>query len=152
MDRNYGSGRIMKYLLSLVLIIAIIAVTNCTPRLDVRGNLPDTDLIADIEVGHINKKQVKALIGSPSSISPLSSNTWYYLSERTETLAFFEPEIKERKILVIRFDQKGVAKDVKMYGLEDAQKIEMVDRVTPTAGREFTILKQLFGNIGRFEK
>ena len=142
----------MKYVLSLILTITLFAVTNCTPRVDLRGNLPDSDLIADIEVGHINKQQVKALIGSPSSISPLSADTWYYVSERTETLAFFEPEVKERKILVIRFDQKGVAKGVKIYGLEDAQNINMVERVTPTAGKEFTILKQIFGNIGRFEK
>ena len=142
----------MKKLLSLLLILAAMVVTNCTPRVDIRGNLPDSDLIADIEVGHINKQQVKALIGSPSSISPLSADAWYYVSERTETIAFFEPEIKERKILVIRFDQQDVAQDVKIYGLEDAQNIEMVDRVTPTAGKEFTILKQIFGNIGRFEK
>ncbi len=141
----------MKYVLSLVLTIILFAVTNCTPRVDLRGNLPDSDLIADIELGHINKRQVKALIGSPSSISPLSADTWYYVSERTETTAFFEPEIKERKILVIRFDKKDVAQDVKIFGLEDAQKIEMVDRVTPTAGKELTILKQIFGNIGRFE-
>ena len=94
----------MKNLLSLGMIVAAMAITNCTPRIDVRGNLPDSDLIADIELGHINKRQVKALIGSPSSISPLSADTWYYVSERTETTAFFEPEIKERKILVIRFD------------------------------------------------
>ena len=142
----------MKNLLTLVMIVAAMAVTNCTPRIDVRGNLPDSDLIADIELGHINKRQVKALIGSPSSISPLSADTWYYVSERTETTAFFEPEIKERKILVIQFDKKDVAQDVKILGLEDAQKIEMVDRVTPTAGKELTILKQIFGNIGRFEQ
>ena len=142
----------MKNLLTLVMIVAAMAVTNCTPRIDVRGNLPDSDLIADIELGHINKRQVKALIGSPSSISPLSADTWYYVSERTETTAFFEPEIKERKILVIQFDKKDVAQDVQIFGLEDAQKIEMVDRVTPTAGKELTILKQIFGNIGRFEK
>ena len=49
------------------------------------------------------------------------------------------------------FDKKGVAEKVKIFGLEDARKIEMVERVTPTAGKEFTILRQLFGNIGRFE-
>ena len=83
----------MKNLVSLVLILTAVVVTNCTPRVDIRGNLPDSDLIADIEVGHINKQQVKALIGSPSSISPLSADAWYYVSERTETMAFFEPEI-----------------------------------------------------------
>ena len=141
----------MTFRLMLIVTVAILVTVGCEPRIDVRGNVPDPDLLADIEIGHINKEQVIALIGSPSSISPLSSNTWYYVRERTETVAFFEPEVKERKILVIVFDKNGVAEKVKLYGLEDARKIEIVERVTPTAGKEFTILKQLFGNIGRFE-
>ena len=136
---------------SLVLAAAILITSTCSPRVDVRGNLPDPDLLADIEIGHINKRGVADLIGSPSSVSPFASDTWYYVNERTETTAFFEPEIKERNVLVIRFDQAGVVRDVKTFGLEDARKIEIVGRVTPTAGKEFTILRQLVGNIGRFE-
>ena len=135
----------------LVLTAAIFFIFACAPRVDVRGNLPHSDLIADIEVGHITKLEVTALIGSPSSISPFAADTWYYVSERTESFAFFSSEVMERKILAIRFDQNGVAREVETYGLEDARKIEMVGRVTPTAGREFTLLRQLFGNIGRFE-
>ena len=141
----------MTFRIMLIVTVAIFAIEGCAPRIDVRGNVADADLMADIEIGQINKEQVVALIGSPSSISPLSSNTWYYVKERTETIAFFEPEVKERKILVIVFDKNGVAEKVKIYGLEDARKIEIVERVTPTAGKEFTILRQLFGNIGRFE-
>lgn len=142
----------MKFHLALILGAMIFFINNCSPRVDVRGNLPNPDLVADIEIGHISKKQVVALLGSPSSVSPLSSDTWYYVSERTETLAFFEPKVKERKVLVIRFDKKEIVSNVKVFGLEDAKKFEMVERVTPTAGKEFTILQQLFGNIGRFEK
>ena len=134
-----------------VLAAAILIIFNCSPRVDVRGNLPDPDLLANIEIGHITKRGVADLIGSPSSVSPFTSDTWYYVNERTETTAFFAPEIKERNVLVIRFDQAGVVRDVKTFGLEDARKIEIVGRVTPTAGKEFTILRQLFGNIGRFE-
>ena len=107
----------MTFRLMLIVTVAILVTVGCEPRIDVRGNVPDSDLLADIEIGHINKEQVIALIGSPSSISPLSSNTWYYVRERTETLAFFEPEVKERKILVIVFDKNGVAEKVKIYGL-----------------------------------
>ena len=133
------------------LALAAALLTACEARVDVRGHLPDPDLLQDLEVGHITKNEVADLLGTPSSISPFASDTWYYISERTKTVAFFEPEIKERKVLVIKFDGKGVARDVKTYGLEDARKIELVERTTPTAGKELTILKQLFGNIGRFE-
>ena len=141
----------MPHVTVLYLITAIFFIFACAPRVDIRGNLPDPDLIADIEVGHITKPEVAAMISSPSSISPFSSDTWYYVGERTESFAFFESEVKERKILAIRFDQKGVAREVETYGLEDARPIVMVGRVTPTAGKDFTVLRQLFGNIGRFE-
>ncbi len=135
---------------SIILGATVIVLAACTPRIDVRGNLPDPDLLADIEVGHINKRQVADLIGSPSSISPFASDTWYYVSERTETVAFFEPEVKDRKVLIIRFDKQGVARAVQTLGLEDARKIALVERTTPTSGTELTVLKQLFGNLGRF--
>ena len=137
--------------LIVTIFAAAIFVAGCQGRIDVRGNLPDPDLLQDIEVGHITKNEVADLLGSPSSIAPFSGDTWYYISERTKTVAFFEPEILKRKVIVIMFDQKGVARELKSYGIEDARRIQMVERKTPTAGRELTILKQLFGNIGRFE-
>ncbi len=133
------------------ILVAAVLVAGCQGRIDVRGNLPNPDLLQDIEVGHITKSEVADLLGSPSSIAPFSSNTWYYISERTKTVAFLEPEILERKVIMVKFDNKGVARELKSYGIEDARRIQMVERKTPTAGRELTILKQLFGNIGRFE-
>ena len=133
------------------MLAAAILVAGCQGRIDVRGNLPDPDLLQDIEIGHITKNEVVELLGSPSSVSPFSGDTLYYISERTKTVAFFEPEILNRKVIVIKFDETGVARELKSYGIEDARRIQMVERKTPTAGRELTILKQLFGNIGRFE-
>jgi len=133
------------------MLAAAILVAGCQERIDVRGNLPNPDLLQDIEVGYITKNEVADLLGTPSSVAPFSSDTWYYISERTKTVAFFEPEILERKVIVVKFDEKGVARELKSYGVEDARRIQMVERTTPTAGREMTILKQLFGNIGRFE-
>ena len=138
-------GRVFK------ILAAAIIVAGCQGSIDVRGNLPDPDLLQDIEIGYITKDEVVELLGSPSSISPFSGDTWYYISERTKTVAFFEPKILNRKVIMIIFDQKGVARELKSYGIEDARRIQMVERKTPTAGRELTILKQLFGNIGRFE-
>ena len=130
----------------------VIAITACAPLIATRGNLPDPDLLATIEVGQVNKRGVVELIGSPSSVAPFQGESWYYISERTETRAFFEPYVVARKVVIIRFDKKGVVSEIKALGLKDGRDIAMVDRVTPTAGKEMTLLKQLFGNIGRFEK
>ncbi len=53
-------------------------------------------------------------------------------------------------MLEIKFDDGGLVKDMKLYGIEDGKVIEPVARVTPTGGQELTFLKQLIGNIGRF--
>jgi outer membrane protein assembly factor BamE (lipoprotein component of BamABCDE complex) len=132
-------------------ITLLITLVACAPRIDTRGNLPNADMLANIEVGQVNKREVVELIGSPSTIEPFKGESWYYISEQVETKAFFEPKIINRKVIIIRFNNKGVVKEIKTIGLKEAQNIKMVDRVTPTAGREMTILRQLFGNIGRFE-
>jgi len=100
------------------MLAAVILVVGCQGRIDVRGNLPDPDLLQDVEMGHITKNEVAELLGSPSSISPFSGDTWYYISERTKTVAFFEPEILKRKVIVITFDQSGVARELKSYGMK----------------------------------
>ncbi|MAF47905.1 MAG: outer membrane protein assembly factor BamE [Rhodospirillales bacterium] len=138
--------------LSLVLTAVLAAVLGaCSPRVSTHGNLPDPDLLADIEVGHVNKNEVARILGTPSSVAPFDSDTWYYVSEKTKTVAFFEPEVTERKIIIIRFDKRGMVKEFKTFGLEEAKQIEMVERKTPTAGNELGLLRQMFGNIGRFE-
>jgi len=139
-----------KYHLIAVLAAAALTLEACTSRIAIRGNLPDPDLLANIEVGHVNKRDVGEMIGSPSSVAPFQGETWYYISERTETVAFLKPEVLERKVVIIRFDDKGIVKEKKSFGLEAGQDIEMVARVTPTAGNELSLIKQLFGNIGRF--
>ncbi len=48
----------------------------------------------------------------------------------------------------IRFDQVDQVQSFAQYTLEDGQIVNVNSRTTPTKGREFTILQQLFGNIG----
>jgi len=126
-------------------------ISACSSRIDQRGNLPDSDVLANVEVGHINKQGVQDLLGTPSSVGLFDGETWYYISERTETVAFFAPVVLERKVIVLKFDEKGILSAMNTRTLDDAREIEMVDRRTPTAGTEFGFLRQLFGNIGRFE-
>ena len=126
------------------------ALFACAPMIESRGNLPDPELLADIEVGQVNRGDVEDALGSPSSISTYGGESWYYVSERTETLAFLEPKVIERKVVIIRFDKKVVS-EVKTLGLDAGRDIETVERVTPTAGQELTFLRQLFGNLGRFD-
>lgn len=140
------------FLASAGACLALVTVISaCSSRIDQRGNLPDADVLANVEVGHINKQGVQDLLGTPSSVGLFDGEAWYYISERTETVAFFTPKVLERKVIVIKFDEKGIVSAMNTLNLEDGKQIDMVDRRTPTAGNEFGLLRQLFGNIGRFE-
>jgi len=52
----------------------------------------------------------------------------------------------------VRFDDKGVVSSIEALGLEDGRNVELVERATPTAGNEMTILEQVLGNMGKFNK
>ena len=132
-------------------MVFLIMLQSCSNKTIITGNLPDPDLLANIEVGQVSKNEVLELLGSPSTKATFNDNDWYYVSETISTRAFFHPEVINRKVLIIQFDKRDIVKKITQLSLKDGEKIEMVDRITPTAGKEMTILKQIFGNVGRFE-
>ena len=127
-------------------------LSSCAPNIVQRGNLPAPDLLTQIQPGAQTRNQVADMLGSPSSIATFGEEVWYYISSQTETVAFYEPEITEQQVVAITCDDTGKVKQIRTYGLEDAQEIEPVARITPTGGRQITILEQLVGNLGRFSK
>ena len=128
----------------------VLVLVACAPITNQRGNLPDPDLLSQIEPGAQSRDDIANLLGSPTNIASFGSETWYYISTQTETIAFYEPEVVDQRIVAIAFDDDGMVASVRTYGLDDARDIEPVARVTPTGGREMTFLEQLLGNIGRF--
>lgn len=127
------------------------AVSACVePRIDQRGNKPDEDQVVQINPGVDDKQRVAELIGTPSAISTFNDRTWYYISKRTSTTAFFDPEVVDQEILAVNFTEEGIVDSLRLYGQEDGRTIAYVDRETPTEGHEITLLQQLFGNLGRF--
>ena len=124
----------------------------CTPALEQHGNLPDPDRLAQIKPGAQSRDDVAKLLGTPSSVGVFDGETWYYIASRTESFAFYDPKVLDRQVVAIDFDQRGVVKGVRRYGLKDGRKVAIIDRVTPTGGRKLTFLEQILGNFGRFNK
>jgi len=135
-----------------LLLVPVAALTACSPRIDQRGNLLDPDAVLAVKPGVQTKEQVSQLLGTPSTIATFDDKTWYYISKRTTTTAFFAPDITDQQVLVLKFNDSDVVEKVQLYGMDDAYEIEPVSRTTPTYGQKLTILQQLFGNIGRFSK
>ncbi len=134
----------------VVAVVSTLAVSACAPRVANRGNMPDADRITQIKPGETDKGDVERLLGSPSSIAPFGDEKWMYIGEITETMAFFQPKVAERHVLVITFDDKGTVKDLEAHGMEASNEIEPVKRITPTVGKELTVLEQIVGNLNRY--
>lgn len=127
-----------------------LALASCGGTVQVRGNLPDAEMLGEIETGVHSRQDVAQMIGTPSTLSTFQDRKWYYIGQKTSQFAFMKPEVVERSVLVVTFDQGGRVDETTLYTLEDGQIIDPVSRVTPTEGRELSVLQQLFGNIGRF--
>jgi len=132
------------------ILILLSALSACAPVITAHGQQPDPEVLAEIEPGKSSRREVGRVLGTPSTQGIFRENVWYYMSERTERTAFFEPKLLERKIVAIVFDDEGVVEDVVTYTENDKKDVELVSRVTPTAGNELSLLQQLFGNVGRF--
>lgn len=132
------------------ILVLLSALSACAPVITAHGHQPDPEVLAEIEPGKSSRREVGRVLGTPSTQGVFHENIWYYMSERTERTAFFEPKLLERKIVAIVFDDEGVVEDVVTYTENDKKDVELVSRVTPTAGNELSLLQQLFGNVGRF--
>ncbi|MBI1211307.1 MAG: outer membrane protein assembly factor BamE [Alphaproteobacteria bacterium] len=135
-----------RLLLSSVLVLA--GLSACAPIKDVRGYVPDEEKVASIKIGEDTKQSVQDKLGTPSSTAAFGDPTWYYISSEQEQYAFFTPDVTKREILAVQFGDNGKVSEVRNYGIEDGQVVALVDRETPSRGKELSFLQQIFGNIG----
>jgi outer membrane protein assembly factor BamE (lipoprotein component of BamABCDE complex) len=147
---------VFKKLLAASLCYACLAggsmfgLSACSPIIQQEGNVPDPDQVVQINPGIDDKNRVMQLLGSPSAVSTFEDHTWYYISRRTEQVAFLDPTVSDQEVLAIDFNPSNVVDDMKIYGLENGRMVQSVQRVTPTHGNDLTIVQQLLGNLGRF--
>jgi len=121
----------------------------CTPIVANRGNMLEEARIAQVKTGTSSKNDVFEALGSPSIVSTFDDNTWYYVGQRTEREAFFKPEVMDRKVIAVQFDDTDHVRSVDRVALDQAVAVEPLEQTTPAVGREITFMEQLIGNIGR---
>ena len=133
------------------LAVAVLALTAaCENMTDIRGFAPAPGAVDKLEVGTQSREDVQRLIGSPSAVATFNPNVWYYISEKQEGWGPAKPWITDQNVIQITFNESGRVDKIKYYDMKDAQNITMVARITPTSGKELTVLEQILGNVGKF--
>jgi outer membrane protein assembly factor BamE (lipoprotein component of BamABCDE complex) len=141
----------MRRTVPLILLGAFLPMlAACETLIDQRGFAPTPGSVEKLEIGSQSREDVVRLIGSPSTVATFNPNTWYYITQKQETYAFFKPSMIEQDVLQLTFNESGRLQAMKKYELAEGRDIEMVSRITPTAGKELTVLEQIMGNVGRF--
>src|SRR5688572_25462547 len=131
--------------------LASLALSGCAATVAQRGNVPDPERLEQLKPGD-TKDSVVQLIGSPSTIGTFSDKRWYYISRKTEKVAFFNPNTIDQQVVEVQFDEQDKVLEVKKLNMGDAKDVEIIQRSTPTAGKSMTVFDQLIGNIGKFNK
>ncbi|PZQ44705.1 MAG: outer membrane protein assembly factor BamE [Micavibrio aeruginosavorus] len=137
--------------LCLILALAALAGTACTPTEATRGNIVEDYRIAEITPGVSTRNNVLKSLGSPSTQAPFDENVWYYIGQKTEQTGIFDPKVVDKKIVVVAFNQDGIVQSIDKVNADEID-VPRVRRKTPTSGNEITVLEQLIGNVGRFNK
>lgn len=144
----------MKYVLytmlnSKSLGLFLFVLSGCAV-VDHHGHEITPDQLKPIQVGVTTRDQVGKMLGTPSSVSPFNNATWFYMSKKTSRRAFLTPSVLESSITRLEFDEKGVVRSLCSLTEVDSKVVSHVARKTPTAGHEFGVVEQIFGNFGKF--
>lgn len=131
-------------------VLSSLALSACTPTIATHGHTLDEAAVAQIEPGRSSRQDVLRLLGSPSSLASFDDDAWYYVSQRTEKVSFYQEDLVEQDVITVTFNERDLVDEVQRHGLEQAAAVDPVDRVTPTAGEAPSVLEQFIGNIGRF--
>jgi outer membrane protein assembly factor BamE (lipoprotein component of BamABCDE complex) len=125
-------------------------LANCTPTPHMRGNFVEDEQLKKLTIGQTTAQQVHEILGPPSSRELFVGRGWYYMGEKTETVAFLKPKVQKRHFYLLEFDDKEILISVKKFD-EKGIEISPDSSKTPTYGRDPSFLGEFINNIGRYE-
>jgi outer membrane protein assembly factor BamE (lipoprotein component of BamABCDE complex) len=133
-------------------VLLVLFLSACVPPMvNQRGHVDATaKRFKEVEIGVSTRDDVKARFGTPSLTNNFGNETWYYVGQRKEAVAFFDPQITKQHVTRIIYDNSGIVQKVEHYDVTDAQAVALSEEATPTEGQELGFVEQILGNVGRF--
>ena len=135
---------------AMILGAAMLAIAGCTAVYRNHGYVPPEDQLDAIAVGKDTRDSVLDTVGPPTSSGVLKESGFYYVASQMRHYGPLEPKVMSREVVAINFDSRGVVSGVERYSLEDGKVIPLQRRVTSSSIEDKTFLRQLLGNLGRF--
>ena len=135
----------------LFVVYGTLLLSACSPIVETRGNLISDLKYAEIQPMVSTRADVSQKWGPPTVVSTLDPNTWYYIGETTAQKGIYAPAVQKRRMICVKFDPAtDTVASLADIDPKTAKNIDPVDRKTPTAGKEYTVLQQFIGNLGKY--
>ena len=134
---------------TLIMFFAALSISACTPTTENRGHIIEQEDLSDIVAGRDTQRTVIKKIGSPSTISTLDANIWYYIGLTTEKRGILDPKQTDKKIVRVEFDEDGKVSQIAEI-TQDSIDVPISKEKTKTGGNKVTLAQQFFGNLGKF--
>lgn len=122
----------------------------CAPQYQNHGYIPPQEDLERITIGQDTRDTVAETVGVPASAGMLTNSGYYYVRSRRKSVGFLAAREIEREVVAISFNADGVVENVERFGLERGNVITLDRRVTSSPTSDKSFIRQLLGNIGRF--
>tara|TARA_A100001011_G_scaffold250500_1_gene258747 strand:- start:74 stop:532 length:459 start_codon:yes stop_codon:yes gene_type:complete len=133
----------------LILLLFFFISLGCGKIIEHNGVPTDNETLIKLNIGKTTKSQVRKKLGEPLMIDNQNQVTWIYFSQKIEKVAFFEPKLSSRKVILLSFNNSILIKK-ETFSQVDSKIIEISTKKVISGGRKLTVLQQIFGNIGNF--
>ena len=134
-----------------IALLCFLTTASCTATYQNHGYAPSDEDVANLIVGVDSRATVDDVIGPPSASGVLSGGDYYYIRSRIRTFGMFKPEVVERQVLAISFDDADTVANIERFSLADGNIVPLSRRVTDSSVLNNGLLRQLLGNIGNFD-
>jgi outer membrane protein assembly factor BamE (lipoprotein component of BamABCDE complex) len=132
--------------LALAGVLALAGCGGFTETLQ-RGYVAQEGTLEQIPVG-ASQEQVLIVLGTPSTVSTVSGQTFYYISQTSQRAAAFLPyDVKDQRVIAVYFDKDRRVQRLANYGLKDGKVFDFMSQTTSTGGRDVEYLRNVFRSL-----
>ncbi len=121
---------------------------NCSGITNNNGYMPVVEDIENLSVKKTTVEKAKSILGEPALIIGKSKPVFVYFSQASRKLFFFEKQITERNLLVLRFNKRKRLSKIEKFSLNDENDFKISKSYTNLSDREKSLIANLFSNIG----
>lgn len=132
-------------------LLCFFTAASCSAQYQNHGYVPSQADLAELVVGVDSRATVDDVIGPPSASGVLSGGDYYYIRSRVRTYGMFRPEVVEREVLAISFDESETIANIESFSLADGRIVPLTRRVTDSSVVSNGFLRQILNNIGNID-